>query len=273
MCSDPKSPGGSSVRSAIIICTGIRLPEIGRVQLVGELHADARAAREHTRAARRGAVRDAQLRVLAVGDDVLGVQLAIRHHLRQRHHRGGVRTDRIRGDDVDIGVLRRLRRRDAAVDANVLFLPATVAILSTRFCHGPQPKAASDASSCSEFRPLAHFQFSMSFGVCDGTARSSAACRPCSPCVIANAVSMRTTPVSKSSSGTPSRQPGRALLDADAASFAVVHEDLVEPVRAIEPDDARLRADQIAVVAGIAGAAAEAAVGLVDRLFFGVAPE
>src|SRR5262245_33104603 len=29
VCSDPKSPGGSSVRSAIIICTGIRLPEIG----------------------------------------------------------------------------------------------------------------------------------------------------------------------------------------------------------------------------------------------------
>ena len=28
VCSDPKSPGGSSVRSAIIICTGIRLPEI-----------------------------------------------------------------------------------------------------------------------------------------------------------------------------------------------------------------------------------------------------
>src|SRR5204863_7376014 len=29
VCSDPKSPGGSSVRSAIIICTGMRLPEIG----------------------------------------------------------------------------------------------------------------------------------------------------------------------------------------------------------------------------------------------------
>src|SRR5580692_3256665 len=29
VCSEPKSPGGSSVRSAIIICTGIRLPEIG----------------------------------------------------------------------------------------------------------------------------------------------------------------------------------------------------------------------------------------------------
>ena len=29
VCSDPKSPGGSSVRSAIIICTGMRVPEIG----------------------------------------------------------------------------------------------------------------------------------------------------------------------------------------------------------------------------------------------------
>ena len=36
---------------------------------------------------------------------------------------------------------------------------------------------------------------------------SSSACRPCSPGEMANAVSIRTTPVSKSSSGTPSRQP------------------------------------------------------------------
>ncbi len=63
---------------------------------------------------------------------------------------------------------------------------------------------------------------------------------------------------------------GRALLDADAAAFAVVHQDLVQAVRAIERDDARLRADQIAVVAGVAGAAAEAAVGLFHRLLFGV---
>jgi hypothetical protein len=67
-------------------------------------------------------MRDAQLRVLAVGDDVLGVQLAVRDHLCQRHHRGGVRTDRIGGDDVDIGVLRRLRGRDAAVDTHLLLL-------------------------------------------------------------------------------------------------------------------------------------------------------
>src|SRR5204863_8361435 len=29
VCSDPKSPGGSSVRSAIIICTGMRVPAMG----------------------------------------------------------------------------------------------------------------------------------------------------------------------------------------------------------------------------------------------------
>src|SRR5438270_6288372 len=52
---------------------------------------------------------------------------------------------------------------------------------------------------------------------------------------------------------------GRAFLDADAAAFAVVHENLVEAVRAIEPHDARLGAHEIAVVARVAGAAAEAA--------------
>src|SRR5690349_18375634 len=48
--------------------------------------------------------------------------------------------------------------------------------------------------------------------------------------------------------------PGRTFLDADAAAFAVVHENLVEAVRSIVADDARLRADQVTVVAGVAGA-------------------
>src|SRR5205085_9644257 len=52
--------------------------------------------------------------------------------------------------------------------------------------------------------------------------------------------------------GHPFEAARRALLDADAAALAVVHENLVEPVRSIEPDDARLGADQIAVVAGVA---------------------
>src|SRR5262245_28348796 len=177
------------------------------------MDADARAAREHARPARRGAMRDAQLRVLTVGDDVLGVQLAVRDHLCQRHHRGGVRTDRVRGDDVDVGVLRRLRGCDAAVDANLLLFTCNswhfllrVRLKADTTCDS-YADTASDSYVVSGFSRTSYFQFSMSFGACVGTACSSAACRPCSPCVIANAVSMRTTPVSKSNSGTPSRQP------------------------------------------------------------------
>src|SRR6266542_5114842 len=44
----------------------------------------------------------------------------------------------------------------------------------------------------------------------------------------------------------------RTLLDAYPAAFAVIHQDLVQAVRAIVSDDARLRADQIAVVARVA---------------------
>src|SRR5499427_5617266 len=62
---------------------------------------------------------------------------------------------------------------------------------------------------------------------------------------------------------------GRTFLDADAAALAVVHEDLVETVRPVLPDDARLGTDQIAVVARVAGAAAEAAVGFLHRLLLG----
>ena len=93
-----------------------------RIQLVGVLHADAGAAGEDARAARRRAVRDAQLRVLAVGHDVLGVELAVGHHLRERHHGRGVGPDRVRRDDVDVGVLGGLRRRDAAVHPHRLLL-------------------------------------------------------------------------------------------------------------------------------------------------------
>ncbi len=74
-----------------------------RIQLVGKLHADARAARENTRAARRSAVRDAQLRVLAVGHDVLGVELPVGDHLRERHHRRRVRPDRVGRNHIDVG--------------------------------------------------------------------------------------------------------------------------------------------------------------------------
>src|ERR1700683_2073915 len=60
------------------------------------------------------------------------------------------------------------------------------------------------------------------------------------------------------------------FLDAHAASLAVVHQNLVEPVRTHIAHDARLRADQITVVASVASATAETAVGFFNGLFFGV---
>src|SRR5207247_9528098 len=63
---------------------------------------------------------------------------------------------------------------------------------------------------------------------------------------------------------------GRTLLDAHAAAFAVVDQDLVEPFRAHRSHDARLGADQVAVVARVAGAAAEAAIRFLDGLLLRV---
>ncbi len=90
-------------------------PRDRRIKLVGELHADPGAAGENARAARCSAVRDAQLRVLAVGHDVLGVEFPIGHHLRERHHRCGIRPDRVGRNHINIGVLGSLRRRNTAV--------------------------------------------------------------------------------------------------------------------------------------------------------------
>src|SRR3979490_2821369 len=87
-----------------------RRAEFGRV-----LHADAGTAGENARAARRSPVRDAQLRVLAIGHDVLGIEFSIGHHLRERHHRRRVRPDRIGRNHIHVGILGGLRRRDAAV--------------------------------------------------------------------------------------------------------------------------------------------------------------
>src|SRR3984893_154531 len=62
---------------------------------------------------------------------------------------------------------------------------------------------------------------------------------------------------------------GRAFFNADAAAFAVVHEDFVEAVGTIGAHDEWLGTHEIAVVAGGAGAATEAAAGFLDGLFFG----
>ena len=90
----------------------------GGIKFVGKLHADARTSGEHTRAAGSRAVRDAQLRMFAIGHDVLGVEFSVGHHLRQSHHRCRVWPDGVGRDHVDIGVLGGLRRRDAAVYPN-----------------------------------------------------------------------------------------------------------------------------------------------------------
>src|SRR5580700_1741942 len=61
----------------------------------------------------------------------------------------------------------------------------------------------------------------------------------------------------------------RTFLDAHTATFAVVDQDFVKAVRTHVAHDARFGTDQITVIAGVAGAAAEAARGLLDGLLFG----
>src|ERR1700733_874073 len=64
--------------------------------------------------------------------------------------------------------------------------------------------------------------------------------------------------------------PGRALFDTYAAAFAIVHKDLVKPVRTRRTHDARLRADEITIIASVAGAATEAAACFQDGLLFAI---
>src|SRR5215469_12367226 len=59
---------------------------------------------------------------------------------------------------------------------------------------------------------------------------------------------------------------GRTFLDAHAATFAVVDQDLIQPVGALGTNDAWLRTDQITVVARVTGAATETAASLLHRL-------
>src|SRR5256886_10101842 len=64
---------------------------------------------------------------------------------------------------------------------------------------------------------------------------------------------------------------GRALLHADEPPLAVGGADCVVPVLPRVAQDAHARADDVAVVAAVAHAAAHAPVGLGDRLLAGVA--
>src|ERR1700693_2118403 len=58
----------------------------------------------------------------------------------------------------------------------------------------------------------------------------------------------------------------RTLFDAYAAALAVVHQNLVEPVRTHRTHNTWLRADQITVIASVAGAATETPARLFARL-------
>src|ERR1700751_3962192 len=58
------------------------------------------------------------------------------------------------------------------------------------------------------------------------------------------------------------------LFDTHAAAFAVIDENLIQAVRTNVAHDARLRTNEVAIVASIAGAAAEAATGLFHSLLF-----
>ena len=78
------------------------------------------AAREGACADRAGVLDDFELRVLGIGNDVLGVELAVRDDLRQRVHHLGVGTDRVRRDDVDVGQLDALRHCLTSVEQQLL---------------------------------------------------------------------------------------------------------------------------------------------------------
>ncbi len=86
-----------------------------RVHLVAIGHPDAGRAGEGPRPAGPGAERGRELRVLAVGHHVLGVQDPVGHELGQVHHDRRVRPDGVGGDHVDVRVQGRVRRRRASV--------------------------------------------------------------------------------------------------------------------------------------------------------------
>src|SRR5262249_57496503 len=70
-----------------------------------------RAARsaEGARVYRTGVLDDLELRVLAVRDDVLGVELTVGDQFRERVHHLGIGTDRISGDHVHVRQAHAMR--------------------------------------------------------------------------------------------------------------------------------------------------------------------
>src|SRR4029450_6562742 len=71
-------------------------------------------------------------------------------------------------------------------------------------------------------------------------------------------------------SGEALEAPCRTLLDTHAATLAVVDQNLVEAVRSIVPNDARLRTHEVAVGAGIARSAAETTIGFLGGLLLAI---
>jgi hypothetical protein len=96
--------------------------------------AGAARAAEGARVDRRGVLDDLELRVLAVGDDVLGVECSVSDQLRERVHDFGVRPDRISRDHVDVSQAYALRDRLTAVE-QLLALVDAVALAAFGFLH------------------------------------------------------------------------------------------------------------------------------------------
>jgi len=78
---------------------------------------------------------DLELAVLAVGDDVLDIHLAVRDELGRRLHHAVVRPDRVGGHDVHIGQPDGLGDRLAA-GRELLGLDVTGLLLSDFDGHG-----------------------------------------------------------------------------------------------------------------------------------------
>src|SRR5213078_2864949 len=85
-----------------------------------------------------GVLDDLELAVLALGDDVLGDELAVGDLLGDRLHHGVVRPDRVGRDDVDVGEGEGFRHRLAARDQEFLVL-RRCRRRSRRYRHDPSP--------------------------------------------------------------------------------------------------------------------------------------
>src|SRR6059058_1461170 len=115
LCSTPNAPGSSRARLPTIATIGMRSAGV-TVSASIAYPADAGRSGEDARSAGAGVLDDLELRVLALGDDVLAIHLTVGDQLRHVLHHRVVGPDGIGGDDVDVGELARHRDRLAARD-------------------------------------------------------------------------------------------------------------------------------------------------------------